>query len=110
VKEELMEANEAYPQVQPELIDLAIEECAISRANFYLGLWAARQLGLGQEELSDYARTVVAADFEEPGTEDVVRKLVLDFTARGVVVSRDELRRQLRRTRALARRQFAASD
>src|SRR5262249_28019253 len=35
---------------RPE-IDEAIEECIVSRRNFYLGLWAGRQLDLPEEEL-----------------------------------------------------------
>jgi len=91
-------------------IDDAIEECLVSRRNFYLGLWAGRQLGLSQGELHDYARSVVAADFEEPGDEDVIRKLVRDFDSSGCAVTREEIERQLCRTQAIAVRQLLMSD
>jgi len=94
----------------PESIDAVIEECFVSRGNFYLGLWAARQIGLPETLLGDYARSVVAADYEEPGHEDVIRKLAQDFAASGLALTRDEIERQLRRARAIAARQFAASD
>jgi hypothetical protein len=32
----------------------------------------------------DYAKEVVLADFEEPGDDDVVRKVLADFEERGL--------------------------
>ena len=95
---------------RPLSIDQAIEDCVVSRRNFYLGLWAGAQLGLADEGLQEYARAVVAADYEEPGPEDVIRKLVRDFSAHGHVMTRQEIVRQLWRTQAIAARQFAVSD
>jgi len=109
-KEKPMGANEHRPHVAPLSIDTAIEECIVSRRNFYLGLWAGRQLGIADELLREYAHSVVAADFEEPGHEDVIRKLARDFAAKDQVLTREEVERQLCRTRAIAARQFAVSD
>ena len=39
-----------------------------------------------------YARDVVAADFEEAGHEDVVRKVRADFDAAGIVQTEDQIR------------------
>lgn len=52
---------------------------AEARRNKLVGLWAAGLMGLSAEAADDYARSVVAADFEEAGIEDVVRKLVADL-------------------------------
>ena len=82
----------------------------MSRRNFYLGLWAGRQIGVPEALLRSYAHSVVAADYEEPGHEDVIRKVVSDFAANGLVVTRDEIKRQLHRTQAIAARQFSMSD
>jgi len=98
------------PHTTPVSIDAVIEECLVSRGNFYLGLWAGRQLGVAEALLHDYARSVAAAEYEEPGAEDVFRKLMRDFAANGVAVTRDEIEYQLYRSRAVAARQFAASD
>ncbi|WP_424943007.1 DUF1476 domain-containing protein [Aliiroseovarius crassostreae] len=52
---------------------------AQARANKKLGLWAAEQLGKTGDEAQAYAKEVIAADFEEAGHEDVVRKVVGDL-------------------------------
>lgn len=57
---------------------------AMARRNKYLGLWAAEKLGLAGEAADAYAKTVVLADFEEPGDEDVYRKVRADFDAKGL--------------------------
>lgn len=52
---------------------------AVARRNKLLGLWAAGLLGKTGDEASDYAKSVVLADFEEAGHEDVVRKVAADL-------------------------------
>jgi hypothetical protein len=52
---------------------------AVARRNKLTGLWAAGLLGKSGTEADDYAKSVVLADFEEAGHEDVVRKLVADL-------------------------------
>ncbi|SEQ84075.1 DUF1476 domain-containing protein [Thalassovita taeanensis] len=52
---------------------------AEARCNKLLGLWAAELMGLSGDEAAEYAKTVVRADFEEAGHEDVVRKVAADL-------------------------------
>ena len=52
---------------------------AEARRNKLVGLWAAGLLGKSDDEATAYAMSVVSADFEEAGIEDVVRKLVADL-------------------------------
>jgi hypothetical protein len=52
---------------------------AVARRNKLTGLWAAALLGKTGDDAAAYATEVVKADFEEPGDEDVVRKLVRDL-------------------------------
>lgn len=66
-----------------------------NRRNKLLGLWAAEKMGLDSVAADVYAKEVVAADFEKPGHEDVVEKVMADFTARGTNVSEHELRRTM---------------
>jgi hypothetical protein len=66
-----------------------------ARRNKLLGLWAAEKLGLSGAEAEAYAKTVVAADFEEAGDEDVFRKLRKDFDAKGVDQSDHQIRRTM---------------
>jgi len=47
----------------------------MARRNKLLGLWAASEMGLSAEKADAYAKAVVASDFEEPGDEDVFRKV-----------------------------------
>ena len=102
--------NQQRPHTAPQSLDTAIEECVVSRRNFYLGLWAGRAMGIAEPLLRDYAHSVVAADFEEPGHEDVIRKVVGDLAASGLALTREEIERQLCRTHAIAAWQFAISD
>jgi len=48
-----------------------------------LGLWVAGELGKTGEEAAAYAKSVVIADFEEAGDEDVFRKVRADLNAGG---------------------------
>ena len=50
-----------------------------ARRNRLLGAWAAEQMGLSQVEAEAYAKSVVQADFEEAGDEDVFRKVSGDL-------------------------------
>ena len=68
---------------------------ATARRNKLLGLWAAEKLGISGDEAEAYARAVVKADFEEPGDEDVFRKVRGDFDAKGVDQSDHQLRRTM---------------
>ena len=68
---------------------------AMARRNKLLGLWAAEKLGKSAADAEAYARTVVAADFEEAGDEDVFRKLRKDFDDAGVAQSDHQIRRTM---------------
>ena len=45
--------------------------------------------------MDSYAREVVRADFEEPGDEDVFRKIRGDFDAAGIEQSDHQIRRTM---------------
>jgi hypothetical protein len=55
--------------------DAEIQFRIMARRNKLLGLWAAGEMGLSGDKADTYAKSVVAADFEEPGEEDVFRKV-----------------------------------
>lgn len=52
---------------------------AEARCNKMLGLWAAELLGKSGDAADAYAKSVIIADFEEAGHEDVVRKVAADL-------------------------------
>jgi hypothetical protein len=68
---------------------------AEARRNKLLGLWAAEKLGKTGDAANDYAKEVVASDFEEAGDEDVFRKVRGDFDAAGVDQSDHQIRRTM---------------
>jgi hypothetical protein len=57
---------------------------AEARRNKLLGLWVAEQLGHTGDAAAAYAKEVVAADFEEAGDGDVLRKVKADLDGKGV--------------------------
>ena len=65
---------------------------AEARRNKLLGLWAAGKLGITGPAADAYAKEVVAADFEEAGDDDVLRKVHKDFEAKSVAVSDADIR------------------
>ena len=50
-----------------------------ARRNKLLGLWAAELMNMRGPEADKYAKQVVSSDLEEPGDEDVIRKVLGDF-------------------------------
>ncbi len=77
-----------------------------ARRNRLLGVWAAERMGLDAAETEAYAKSVVQADFEEAGDEDVVRKLLGDLTSAGVDIDEAEIRAALDAKSVDARRQL----
>lgn len=76
---------------------------AEARRNKLLGLWAAGLMGKTGEAADAYARDVVASDFEEAGSEDVVRKIVADLAGKA---SADEVRGKLAELMPVAKAQL----
>jgi hypothetical protein len=68
---------------------------AEARRNRLLGLWAAEKLGISGDAATAYAKEVVAADFEEAGDADVVRKIRTDFDAKKVDLTDNEIRQKM---------------
>jgi hypothetical protein len=75
------------------------------RRDKLLGLWVAEQIGLAGAEAEAYARSVVEADFEEPGDADVIRKVLKDLGDRGVAIDEERLHKQMDKLTAVAREQ-----
>jgi len=76
------------------------------RRNKLLGLWAAELLGLQGAEAEAYAKQVVAADFEEPGDADLVRKILSDLSTKQVDMSEHRLRKKMEELQAEAKHQI----
>jgi hypothetical protein len=74
-----------------------------------IGLWVAGQLGKTGADADAYAKSVVMADFEEAGDEDVFRKVRADLNVGGKTdVSDHVIRRTMEELMATAIDQIKA--
>jgi len=78
-------------------LDEELKFKAIARRDKMLGLWAAEKMGLTGAAAEEYAHEVARADQQEPGDEDVVRKLTQDFAARGLPITDAQIRHEMER-------------
>lgn len=77
-----------------------------ARRNKLLGLWAAEKLGKSGQDAEAYASEVVAADFEKPGDDDVIGKLVADFGKAGRNLTTADIKAEMERLLSTAREQI----
>lgn len=89
-------------------IDEELRFKATARRNKLLGLWAAERLGRSGAEADAYAKSVVMADFEEAGEDDVRRKVQADLEAAGVAGAETEVRRAMSELMARAVQEIQA--
>jgi len=75
----------------------------LARRDKLTGLWAAGLLGMTGDEAAEYAKTVILADLEKPGDEDVVAKLAADLAGKA---SDADIRAQLQTCFIESERQF----
>jgi hypothetical protein len=65
---------------------------AEARRNKMIGLWAAAKMGMSFNEAEIYAKTIVSVNLDEPGPENVMRKIMTDLDAKKAAVSEDDVR------------------
>ena len=75
-----------------------------ARRNKYLGQWASQILGYDQEKENEYIQSVIKADFEEAGDEDVFRKLKADLADHNI--SEEEIRKKMDELNKKAQSEF----
>ena len=75
--------------------DEALKFKAEARRNKLLGLWAAEKMGKNEDQAKEYAKEVIRSDFEEPGDQDVFRKIRTDFDSAGIDQSDHQIRRTM---------------
>jgi len=86
-RERAYEAGFAHDQEQ--------EFKAEMRRDRLIGLWAGERMGLAGEALEAYAKSIIRADMQEPGDEDVFRKVIADLAEKGVECLPHELRARM---------------
>ena len=79
---------------------------ATARRNKLLGLWAADLMNIEGADADAYAKQVVVSDFEEPGDDDVLRKVLGDLTSAGVETDAVTVRQAMDEKLIEARRQL----
>ena len=65
-----------------------------AKRNKYLGQWASLKLGYDSEKEKEYIQSVIKADFQEAGDEDVFRKIQADL--KGQNVSDEDIRKKMK--------------
>ena len=75
-----------------------------ARRNKYLGQWASQILRYNSDQEKEYIQSVIKADFEEAGDEDVFRKLKADLANHNV--SDEEIRKKMDELNEKAKSEF----
>ena len=75
-----------------------------AKRNKYLGQWASQILGYDQEKENEYIKSVIKADFEEAGDEDVFRKIKVDLKDHNI--SDEEIRTKMDELNEKAKSEF----
>jgi len=78
---------------------------AQARRNRWLGRWAGEILGKSDDALTAYAQEIVKADFEQPGEDDVARRVEADLAGRPEAA---QVRGKMAELLARARQEVAA--
>ena len=76
-------------------LDQELEFKAQARRAKLVGLWAAGLMGLTDQAAEDYAKSVVIADLEEAGAEDLFKKIRADLNMQSVELSDHQLRAKM---------------
>ena len=80
-----------------------------ARRNKLLGLWLAEKLGLPESQHDSYAKEVILADLEEPGDEDIMRKVRKDIEQHKADITDSDIRLKLDELHKDAIEQIAAN-
>ena len=91
-------------------MDEEMEFKVSARRNKLLGLWLAEKLGLSESEHDAYATEVVLSDLEEPGIEDIIRKVMNDIENHGANLSESEVRLKLDEFFGIAAKEIASKQ
>ena len=79
-----------------------------ARRNKMLGEWLADEYGMGEAQKKEYAASVIYADMEKPGIEDVVEKVMADIAEHSASISEQDVRAKIEVLEAIAKEQLEA--
>ena len=75
-----------------------------ARRNKYIGQWVSQKLGYNLEQEKEYIQSVIKADFQEAGDEDVFRKIKVDLKDQNV--SEQDIRKKMDELNEKAKSEF----
>ena len=75
-----------------------------ARRNKYLGQWASQILGYNLDQEKEYIQSVIKADFEEAGDDDVFRKVQADLKDHNI--SDEDIRKKMDELNEKAKSEF----
>ena len=75
-----------------------------ARRNKYIGQWASKILGYNEEKEKEYIQSVIKADFQEAGDEDVFRKIKADLKDHNI--SDEDIRNKMKEFNEKAKSDF----
>ena len=64
-----------------------------AKKNKYLGQWVSQKLGYNPDQEKEYINSVIKADFQEAGDEDVFRKIKADLKDHNI--SDEDIRKKM---------------
>ena len=76
-----------------------------ARRNKYIGEWVSKELGYNSDQEKEYIQSVIKADFEEAGDEDVFRKIKKDLENKSI--SEEEIRKKMNELNEKAKSDFS---
>ena len=76
-------------------LDQELRFKSTARRNKLLGVWAAQMMGLNELESESYSKEVIKSDFEKPGDDDVLQKVLTDLQGKEIDISEKELRQKM---------------
>jgi hypothetical protein len=91
-------------------LDQELEFKAQARRAKLVGLWVAGLIGLSGSAADDYAKSMVLADLEEAGIEDLFRKVRRDLDQNAVQLSDHQIRAKMDECLGQARQQIQAGN
>ena len=77
-----------------------------ARSNKYLAEFVSSKLGKTEKEKQDYIQELIKADMEEPGQEDVFRKIKKDFQIASIHIEDTEIRNEMEKALLRAKEDF----
>ena len=75
-----------------------------AKRNKYLGQWVSQKFGYNEEQEKEYIVSVIKADFQEAGDEDVFRKIKADLKDKNV--SDEDIRKKMHELNEKAKSEF----